>query len=183
MFKRRGKIRLQRTELRTALNTFSVMSVKAHSLGQRQTRSVRKVEVPWKAFYSLGYLHDTASHHSANLHGKECLNNLVTSAALACRLKIVLIGMTKLYCSETPTIPQECRGFIHVKSFVRSAMRSHGEGSHGSRAHRAAAHDGIECGCARSPRCAHCSTRRDETLAGPWARQVHPRLTSRYAPL
>ena len=127
-------MRLQRTELRTALHTFSVMCVEAHSFGQRQTRSVHKVEVPWRAFYSLGYLHNTESHHSANLHGKECLINLVTSA-LAC-LKIVLIGMTKLYCSKTPTIPQECRGFIHVKSFVRSAVRSHGEGGHGARAHR-----------------------------------------------
>ena len=88
-------MRLQRTELRTsALHTFSVMCVKAHSFRQRQTRSVQKFEVPWRAFYSLGYLHNTESHLSANLHGKECLINLVTSA-LACRLKIVLIGTEK----------------------------------------------------------------------------------------
>ena len=88
-------MRLQRTELRTsALHMFSVMCVKAHSFGQRQTRSVQKVEVPWRAFYSLGYLHNTASHLSANLHGKECLINLVTPA-FACRLKIVLIGTEK----------------------------------------------------------------------------------------
>lgn len=31
---------------------------------------------------------------------------------------------------------QERRGFIHVKSFVRSAVRSHGDKSHGARAYR-----------------------------------------------
>ena len=31
---------------------------------------------------------------------------------------------------------QERHGFIHVKSFVRSAVRSHGDKSHGARAYR-----------------------------------------------
>ena len=37
---------------------------------------------------------------------------------------------------NVPTPTQECCGFIHVKSFVRSAVRSHGDKSHGARAHR-----------------------------------------------
>ena len=43
--------------------------------------------------------------------------------------------ISKLHLN-VPTPTQERRGFIHVKSFVRSAVRSHGEGNHGARAHR-----------------------------------------------
>lgn len=50
-----------------------------------------------------------------------------------------VVGVTKLtkfqnYSLRTPT--QERRGFIHVKSFVRSAVRSHGDKRHGARAYR-----------------------------------------------
>ena len=92
---------------------------------------------------------------------------------------LATVGMTKLYCSKTPTIPQECRGFIHVKSFVRSAVRSHGEGGHGARAHRdkrATAHTASE-GRSAVPPLGH-----NFDHAGPARRRPPQVATARHRP-